>query len=685
MFLTYDFTKIDRGSVGVRISKWGLLLAAIVLSLNLFAQTDSADGTMHLQEVIISKEDKSDANEAFNFYRSSKISGTEDILNRIEGVNLIRRGAFGMEPTLRSYSAGQINITLNGMKMYGACTDKMDPVTVYVEPGNLAGLTVQQGANGCAMGSTIGGGLNMELKEAGFLCHNQIQLSGFTHYNTANHGTNSGLVFNTNNKNSSIRLNAVYRKADDYYAGNKQLIAHSAYEKYNISMSLVQKMGKRQMVIVDFITDEGFDMGYPSLPMDVRYAGAFIYAFTHRYIPLQSKVKKWETKIYYNKIYHEMDDAHRSETVMHMDMPGWSETGGFYTQGVVKLKRQDIVFRVDGHRAYTRADMTMYPPIGKPMYMQTLPGNQLENIGSSLSYKYYLQPNLAIGAVYRVDYYQQTTIDTFGIDQWEAFGYDVSKPNQNLLHNIAVYLEKNWEHFTHRISFSYGERLPTSNERLGFYLFNKSDGYDYIGNYHLLPERAAQVEYKWNFLQRNYRIGLNLFYHQIQDYIYSAIDPTFYAMTIGGRGVKHYTNIASAMVTGTEITYSWRLTEHFHFIGNTRYTYAKLNNGMPMQQVYPLKIINTIRYQRSFCQIQLEHSGAMQQIRINTEFGETVTPAWNTFHIRAAYSIQWKKLMLQWQVALENIFDLAYYEHLDWGKINRQGRNLAVGLNFYVN
>ncbi|MFA5245946.1 MAG: hypothetical protein WC380_11645, partial [Pedobacter sp.] len=68
------------------------------------------------------------------FYQSSSLSSTEDILSRIEGVSLIRRGPIGMEPSLRAFSAGQVNVVIDGMKFFGACTDKMDPVTIYTEP-----------------------------------------------------------------------------------------------------------------------------------------------------------------------------------------------------------------------------------------------------------------------------------------------------------------------------------------------------------------------------------------------------------------------------------------------------------------------------------------------------------------------------------------------------------------------
>jgi iron complex outermembrane receptor protein len=78
--------------------------------MQVFAQQlppDSSIKQINLHDVVVMAADSS-LSEAFTFYRTGKLSSTEDILSRMEGVNLTKRGAFGMEPMLRAYSAGQI-------------------------------------------------------------------------------------------------------------------------------------------------------------------------------------------------------------------------------------------------------------------------------------------------------------------------------------------------------------------------------------------------------------------------------------------------------------------------------------------------------------------------------------------------------------------------------------------------
>jgi iron complex outermembrane receptor protein len=306
-----------------------------VIAINGYAQINPTDSVLKnatLKEVLINGGEKDKSTEAFNFYRSSKISSTEDILSRIEGVNLIKRGPFGMEPTLRSYSAGQLNITINGMRMYGACTDKMDPVSSYVEPGNLSTLQVNQGAGQSLMNSTIGGSINFELKEAQINCHKPVLLNAHSQYSSINNALNTGFNLNLSGAKVATRISATYRNAQNYYGGNHTLVKYSSYEKLNTSLGIAAQLNANNTLLADVITDQGLNIGYPALPMDVSSVKAFITSITHRKVFKSNKASFIETKLYYNTITHLMDDTKRPETIIHMDMPGWSNTLGFYSK-----------------------------------------------------------------------------------------------------------------------------------------------------------------------------------------------------------------------------------------------------------------------------------------------------------------------------------------------------------------
>jgi len=121
-----------------------------------------------LQELFVSSRKKSSMQRLFHFYKSNNASTLEDILGRLPEITLQRRGSYGMEPSIRYFSGGQINVLVDGMRIHGACTDKMDPATIYIEPINLQQLQVQTAGSGFMNGSLTGGTLNMKMAEPDF-------------------------------------------------------------------------------------------------------------------------------------------------------------------------------------------------------------------------------------------------------------------------------------------------------------------------------------------------------------------------------------------------------------------------------------------------------------------------------------------------------------------------------------
>jgi iron complex outermembrane receptor protein len=534
-------------------------------------------------------------------------------------------------------------------------------------------------------GSTIGGSINFNLKEAFFNCENTPSIMAYSQFGSVNNGLNNGLNVNLNNNKMAVRLAGTYRKVGNYYAGGGHEIKFTQYEKYNLQFNTVLKLSSNHSIIADLIHDKGINIGYAALPMDVSSATANIYSLTHRLLIKKLYKAVLESKVYYNEVVHYMDDTNRPETPIHMDMPGWSNTLGFYSKLNIEKQKHSFQTRIDGHKAYTRADMTMYPKNEKEMFMQTLPGNELLNWGCAIQYQYQLNEKFGIGAAYRQDYFQQIALDEIGILQWEGFGFDVSKPLKNWLHSGSLWIERKNKIINSKLLFASGARIASSNERLGLYLFNRADGYDYLGNYHLMPEQAFQTDFINNFKIKKVSITTTLFFHRINDYIYAYTLPNYSAMTIGARGVKTYKNIRFAHLTGFESTIGFKILNNIWYKTNMRYTYALLSNDMYMQQVPPLKILNTVRFQNDSMQLQLEHLFANNQNLINNDFGEIKTSSWHTFNIRFSYTKKLRNSILQMNVAIENIFDINYREHLDWGRIPQPGRNFVFGINYYLN
>jgi hypothetical protein len=81
---------------------------------------------------------------------------------------MIKRGAYAWEPLINSMPTERTLITIDGMRIFGACTDKMDPITSYVEVSNLSEATISSGQEGACYGSTIGGSIDLKRTRTNF-------------------------------------------------------------------------------------------------------------------------------------------------------------------------------------------------------------------------------------------------------------------------------------------------------------------------------------------------------------------------------------------------------------------------------------------------------------------------------------------------------------------------------------
>ena len=123
-------------------------------------ESEGFQAAVTLKEVEVSAVKKASHQQLYEFFRANAGATLEETIGRLPEINLVRRGAFGMEPSIRNFRDGQINVLIDGMRIHGACTDKMDPATIYVEPINLEQIQLRTSSQGFLEGSSIGGTLN---------------------------------------------------------------------------------------------------------------------------------------------------------------------------------------------------------------------------------------------------------------------------------------------------------------------------------------------------------------------------------------------------------------------------------------------------------------------------------------------------------------------------------------------
>ena len=665
---------------------WSLKLRMKVLTViglsmigvhSVLAQDGDSLRTEFLSEVVI-EGSATEGDTLQNFYRSNMSSTTENILSRMQGVTLIRRGAYGQEPLFRGMSNGQLNVTIDGMKIFGACTDKMDPVTIYVEPWNLSSIQTLPGAQGSQFGSTIGGSLNMKLAQPTIGKPGVDGKAGVDYHSSAS-AVNYFSVLSLSRTASAYRATVTYRNSNNYHAGGGQEIQFSQYEKINLAAAGKWTLAKHDTLQADVLFDQGWDIGFPSLPMDVGNATSGIYSLTYRRVAPWYFFRNLTAKAYHNRITHSMDDTQRKDVAMHMDMPGKSETTGMFIEGNIHVFHEHkTILKIDYFRNSSLAEMVMYPEEGSAMYMQTGPKARRQDAGFFLSQHFRFNRNNKVLFSFRADVVNDHLLDGIGKDQWEIFDPSIHSSTSNFLKTFSV----NYIHnLTNSIMFEfkggYGERMPTLNERYGFYLFNRFDGYDYIGNPELKNEQSWNAEASLNFLSAKLEIQLTPFFQQIDNYITGQVSPDYSIMTVGAKGVKQYVNRERAYLGGFDFMLMANPIPSMQWITTVKYTYGTFSGNEALPLIPPLKSVTSLRYEFKKWNVQGEWELSAAQKHVSHTFGEQPTAGYSIVSLRTGY-----RLNTTWQLngGVENMFDSYYREHLDWGGIPRPGRNIYLNV-----
>ena len=97
-----------------------------------------------------------------------------------------------------------------------------------------------------------------------------------------------------------------------------------------------------------------------------------------------------------------------------------------------------------------------------------------------------------------------------------------------------------------------------------------------------------------------------------------------------------------------------------------------------MPLISPLKNVLAVQYEKDNLMIQAECESALTQNRINSDYGEHVTPAYTVWNMKGGYKFNISEIQLDAGLGVTNLLNKVYYEHLDWSRINRPGRSLEV-------
>lgn len=612
-----------------------------------------------------------------SFYLNSGINTIDELLSRSPGLSVIKRGNYASEPVMRGLNSDRTSITLNGMKIQSACTDKMDPVTSYAETGNLESIEISKGSFSCGKCNTKQAGIDLKLKEAETTGKFKLSGSLSTGYYSVSSGKYADARLNAGTQLYGTTANFVYKSSGDYKTGSGNTVDYSGYNKINFTNSHILKPSKNFTVTAELLYDYAWDIGYPALTMDVKTAEAFVAGLQFNVNKPFKNLSSAEAKIYYNFVNHLMDDSHRNNRIK-MDMPGWTITKGAYLLGRFNFSKFMADVKTDISVTTARAEMTMYVPGVIPMFMLTWPDVLKNDYSVSLNIKRDITKGIMAQLGGGISFINSSIQDKLGFGELSIFYPDFTGKDSRLAGSLNAGLKLMLPRdIMLNLNYAYVERDLSISEQYAFYIFNRQDAFDYIGDPFIKNEKMHQAELGAEYSAGRFKTSLNLFAYKFSDYILGIIDNSLSPMTEGAKGVKIYTNIPGAQIVGFESLVEAGITSELKLVNSIQYSRGTENDGSNLPQIPPLSGTLSLRYNRGLYGLQAEMIWAAEQNNPSVVYGETRTPSFAVFNLRASVNPIGRFTV---SVGAENILNKAYYEHLDWQKIERPGRNFYITL-----
>ncbi len=656
-------------------------LVVFFLSLSFcftFSQEVDSLKTKELKEVLVVG-----TKAALHEKQTKTLATLDEFLQKSTKVDLIKRGAYAWEPIINGMATERTVVTIDGMRIFGACTDKMDPVTSYVEVSNLSEATISSGQQGSCHGNTIGGSIDLKRSQR------QFTNAGWEFFVNSGYETNNrqkiiGSAINYADSLFYVDTDVMFRDAENYKAGNNKEIEFSQFRKLNLSATSGYKLASNKNIEASVIFDRATDVGYPALPMDVSLAEALITSVKFNYKPNLEQIDNWETKLYFNTITHTMDDTKRPDVPIHMDMPGWSDTYGFYSKVNGKYKKHQFLANLNSFYNRSVAEMTMYPsdPNENLMFMYTWPDVRTLYAGIYLEDNFEINCHSNLKFTTNLGFHNNNVASDFGLQSLQIFYPEMEASKSRFLKSISTNYFYNKNGISYGFGMGYGERAPSVSEGYGFYLYNSFDGFDYIGNPNLKNEKSLEGNANIGFKNSKWQTKLSASYFHIYDYIIGIPDASVAPMTIGANGIKVYTALDYATILSSDFTVSYQLSDFWIWKGQFVYNLGKdnENNGLPFMS--PFNYMTSLGFRPGKFSSELQLKGNATQTQYNAFYGEDKTPDYAIVNANLGYKFTFEKSKMILNTGVENMFDANYTTYTDWKNLPRMGRNIFVNLMF---
>ena len=586
----------------------------------------------------------------------------EALHKNVPSISLIRRSAIANDIILRGQKRDNINVTIDGAKIYGACVNRMDPPTSHVVTHAVADVIVQEGPFDVEEFGALSGSVKIKTKKPSKEIHGDLSLNaGSFGYKKAS-GTITGgtdkvrVLFSASNEtgeqyedgngnNFAEQLTnytaSTASTADDGFAYSTRNKNKDAFEKNMYMGKGFVDFTPEQELQLSYTANRSDNILYPSSKMDALYDDSDILNLQYSIKNISKYSKKLDFQIYNSKVEHPMGTKYRKAgQTKYMTHFLTTDMTGVKVKNTVDAFGQDISYGVDSSLRNWDGQYkmtTVATGITNNM-RKSIDKVDTKNVGLFLKSKKSMgKVDIEMGARY-----DDTSIDTASSTN-KGNNYNALSANVFATYNV----NENTKYF---VGVGKSSRVPDARE-----LYNTKPKGELNGNPNLNQTTNYEIDLGIEKAFEEGTVKVKTFYSKLKDYIYYN----------GNTAVtqNNFENI-DATIYGLELSGSYMPSDEVYLSAGLAYKKGKKDTqttgqiGTNLAEITPLKLNLTASYdydENGMIEASIIASDRWSDI--DAENGEQTLAGYGTVNLKTTRSLD---NGLEFTLGVDNALDKNY-------------------------
>jgi iron complex outermembrane recepter protein len=603
--------------------------------------------------------------------RESSAKDAGEALANLDGIWKIRKGGIANDVVLRGFQQGNLSVLIDGLRIYGACPNHMDPSAFHVDFAEIESIEVTKGPFNVRDQGSLGGSINIVRKKplAGLHFTPNLSAGSFGYYNPSLVGSVSqGRIYalaGYSFRRSDPFVDGTGLRATGYANYTTAVGGRPAFDIHTGWARVGIELAQNQNLEISYTRQSGGLTLYPGLQMDSPYDNADRINANWSLKDLAGLVKQVRAQAYFSQVKHWMTDELRTGAVgtplgFSMGALGGSKALG----GRLEAELADTIFGVE---AYDRAWDVVNTMRMNMVYsaQPALPGVRVIAGGAYAQHRRNIG-RLSVTLGGRLDAASSEARSlTLNPDIYWAYHHTRStsaldvNPSGNL--RLTYPLPGGVVLFG---GVGTSVRLPDPEER--YYTLKRATS-DWVGNPNLEPTRNNEADLGINLRHRRFSLRPTLFYSRLSDFVALTLQPKINpVMSVMNSAARSYEGV-EAQIFGGEVSYSVEFTRSLLLTGGVSYTrgkqFVKPEAGLPggnIAEMPPLKSRAALRYGRSRFFAEVNGLASARQDNIDSHLREQPTAGYALLGLKAGlHHKQWN-----FSGGLDNLTNRFYFEHL---------------------